>query len=253
MAFIGMAYPVIAKNTSGVFSDAFVCGKATQGSLTPTTYNVKFYGDDALAENATGTTDWAISLGLTTLPIGAMDVLFGHTVDAVNKTVTVASTDQANAVGVGFYATEMVDGVASYIAYWFPNVKFTESTDSFTTKGETVTFAGSTINGTAGVDASNVFKYTKTFTTIAAAEAWLNEKAGLEISSTESFTVSTGGTTAFTLSNEGLSVTNVTGTIGGATYTYDADDWSVSGTTLTYAGATATIADDEIEVTYSHY
>ena len=180
MPKIGMRYPIIAKNTAGVYSDAFKCGKAVQGSATPTTYNVKFYADDALAENATGVSDWQLSLEVSDLPITALTVLFGHQVS--DGVVGYDIDDQANYVGVGFYVAKMKDNVTSYDAYWYYKVKFTEPTDSFTTQGETVSFSGDSIQGTASVNDSRKFREMKNFATTAAAESWLNTKANYVIS-----------------------------------------------------------------------
>jgi phi13 family phage major tail protein len=182
MAFIGMLHPVVAKNTNGVYSDGFVCGKATQGSVTPTTYDVKFYGDDALAEQEAGVSDYAISLGLTTLPVKALNVMFGHTVNESTHEVTYATTDAANYTGVGFCVVRIENGVKSYDAHWFYKVEFTEPTDSYTTKGETVTFSGPTINGTAGPNGEKKFREMKTFDSESAATSWLDTQAGITVS-----------------------------------------------------------------------
>ena len=180
MPKIGMRYPIIAKNTGGAYSDAFVCGKAVQGSATPTTYNVKYYADDALAENATGVSDWALSLEVSDLPITALTVIYGHTV--TDGKVVYSVDDVPNYVGVGFYVARMKNGVTSYDAHWFYKVKFTEPTDSFTTQGETVTFNGDSISGTASVNDDRQFKATKNFSTPEEAEAWLNTQANYEVS-----------------------------------------------------------------------
>lgn len=180
MPKIGMRYPIIAKRGESGYTDAFRCGKAVQGSATPSTYDVKFYADDALAENATGISDWQISLDVSDLPAVAANVLFGHTVsegEIIRKT-----DDQSNYVGVGFYVPRMKDGATTYDAYWFYKVKFTEPTQSFTTKGETITFNGDSISGTASSDDSKRFNTSKTFATPEEAENWLNTQANYEVS-----------------------------------------------------------------------
>lgn len=180
MPKIGMRYPIIAKKGTSGYTDAFICGKAVQGSATPTTYDVKFYADDALAENATGISDWQISLDVSDLPSAAATVLFGHTVsdgEIIRKT-----DDQSNYVGVGFYVARMTNGAVSYDAFWFPKVKFTEPTLNAATQGETITFNADSISGTASADDSKTFNITKTFASTAAAENWLNTQANYAVS-----------------------------------------------------------------------
>ena len=161
MPKIGFRYPIIAKKGASGYTDAFICGKAVQGSATPTTYNVKFYADDALAENAAGVSDWAISLDVSDLPITALTVLYGHQVS--DGKVIYSVDDDPNDVGVGFYVVKQQNGVKSYVAEWFFKVKFTEPTESYTTQGETVTFNSDSINGTASVNEDRQFKIQKSF------------------------------------------------------------------------------------------
>ena len=180
MPKIGFRYPIIAKKGASGYTDAFVCGKAVQGSATPTAYNVKFYADDALAENATGVSDWAISLDVSDLPIKALEVLYGHQVS--DGKVIYSVDDTPNDVGTGFYVVKQQNGVKSYVAEWFFKVRFTEPTETYTTQGETVTFNSDSINGTASVNEDRQFKIQKSFDTPEAAEAWLNTQANYVVS-----------------------------------------------------------------------
>ena len=180
MPKVGFRYLVFAKKTANGYTDGFRGGKAVQGSATPNNFDVKFFGDDALAEEETGTSSYALSLEMGDLPLVALDVLFGHTVEGEN--VIYSADDKANEVGTGYYVTRVKGGVRYYDAYWYYNVKYTEPTESYTTKGETVTFNGDTIAGTASVNENRRFRERETFETDAAAEAWLNTKAGIVIS-----------------------------------------------------------------------
>ena len=90
--------------------------------------------------------------------------------------------DQSNYVGVGFFVPVQKSGVVSYDAYWFYKVKFTEPTQSFTTRGETITFNGDSLSGTASADDSGRFNISKNFDTVEAAKTWLNTQAGYEVS-----------------------------------------------------------------------
>lgn len=183
MAYYGLSKPVIAKRTANpagdTYSDGFLCGKAVGTSVTPNYSEASLYGDNELAEYAKEFSDADVSANVTTLPIEAVTTMFGHTYDESTKMVTYAAADKANAVGYGFYATESVNGVASYVACWLPNVKFTEAAESYSTKGSSIEFQTPTIEGKASADSKGAWKYKQTFTTEDAAIEWLKTKAGI--------------------------------------------------------------------------
>lgn len=181
MAYYGLSNPIIAKRTEDVggdtYSDGFQCGKAVETSVTPNYSEASLYGDNTLAEYAKEFSNADVSLGVTTLPAEAITVVFGHTKDTESGEITYGAGDAAATVGYGFYVTEVVNSVNSYVACWLPNVKFTEAAESYTTKGGSIEFQNPTLEGKASADSDGNWKYKKTFTTEAAAIAWLKEKA----------------------------------------------------------------------------
>lgn len=181
MAYYGLSKPIIAKRTADVSGDTytqgFQCGKAVGTSVTPNYSEAKLYGDNVLAEYAKEFTEADVTLEVTTLPAEAVTVIFGHTKDTESGEITYGANDNAATVGYGFYVTEAVNGVNSFVACWLPNVKFTEAAESYTTKGDSIEFKTPSLEGKASADSDGNWKYKKTFTDEAAALAWLKEKA----------------------------------------------------------------------------
>lgn len=184
MAYYGLSYPIIAKLDvkNGTYSDGFKCGKAVSSDVTPNYNESSLFGDDELAEYVKDFKDADVTLGTTEIPIEAASVMFGHTVNKESSTITYGTQDASNYVGYGFYASEMVDGVTKYTACWLPKVKFADSAETYTTKGESIELKTPTISGKATADLKHNWKYKQTFDSIDKTIAWLMEKAGLPVS-----------------------------------------------------------------------
>jgi len=176
MAKIGLKYPVYKDSTGGG-----VIAKAIQADVAITMSNVPLYADDAIAEKDMSFQSGTLTLGIDDLAAGILTKLLGH--KKVGATDEIASTvdDVSPFVGVGFYGVKMVNGVKAYRALWFPKVQFEEPADSMTTKGETIAFGTDSIVGTIMPDSTGAWKLEQTFTTEAAAIAYLNGKAGIVV------------------------------------------------------------------------
>lgn len=184
MAYFGLSKPYIAKLNveAGMYSDGFRCGEAVGTEVTPN-YNEAFlHGDNRLVEYVKEFKDADVTVTVTTLPIKAAETMFGHTVDEEKKSITYNVNDAANYVGYGFCVQEMKDGIVTYPAVWMPKVKFADSAESLTTKGESITFGTPSISGKAAADAQGNWRYKQTFATEAEADAWLQEKANIKAS-----------------------------------------------------------------------
>ena len=175
MAYFGLRYPLIAKynRTTGVYSGGFVCGKAVSLEITPNYSEGSLYGDDEQAEYEKSFTNANVTLGTTTLPVEAADTVFGHTVDSQTNEVTKKTTDEANYVGVGTVIDEVVDGVKKYFAYIITCAQFSEGAESFTTKGDSITFSNPSIAGLAIGDKDSVWQTKKPFDDAASALAYI--------------------------------------------------------------------------------
>lgn len=184
MAYFGLRYPVIAKynRSTGVYSDGFVCGKAVSIEVTPNYSEGSLYGDDEQAEYEKSFTNANVTLGTTTLPIIAASTVFGHTVDNATQTVTKKTTDAANYVGVGVVVDEVVDGIKKYYAYILTCAQFSESAESFTTKGDSITFSNPTIDGLAIGDKQSAWQIKQPFDTAADALNYIKTTFNMAIS-----------------------------------------------------------------------
>lgn len=181
MANYGLRYPVIAQydRSTGTYSNGFRCGKAVNVSTTVNYVSGSISGDDEVAEQESAFNNVQLTLGTTTLPRAAETVMFGHTVDSETGRVTKAGTDVSNYVGVGVTGVEVVDGVTSYVAKIWTCVKFVEPNDSMQTKGDSITFSNPSVVGTGITDHDGNWQVTESFTTAAAALAYINEFLGI--------------------------------------------------------------------------
>lgn len=181
MAYIGLAKPTIAKRSDeGTYSDAFRCGKAIETSITPQYAEGSLFGDNTKAEYDKEFKYADVSLNTTTLPIQAHEIMFGHTVGSdTEKTITFKDNDESGFVGYGFYVAEKVNGKKSYTASWLPMCKFSEGADTYKTKGDSIEYQTPTISGQAQSTDEGIWKEVKVFETEAAAQQWIDEKAGI--------------------------------------------------------------------------
>lgn len=79
-------------------------------------------------------------------------------------------------MGFGFISVEKVNGVRSFVAAFLPKVKFTEPSDDYETKGESITYKTPSITGKATADDDGVWKETDVFATEAEAVSWITGK-----------------------------------------------------------------------------
>ena len=143
-------------------------------------YNsAELYADDVLAE-----CDYSFKKGTLAITVANDDdknqaELMGNTIteDEVVKTVG----DTAPEFGYGHIVTKMVNGVKKFKVEFFPRVKWTKITTDAKTRGESVEFGTTSIEGTVypldadfnGMTAGTWEKH-KTFATEAEAETYLD-------------------------------------------------------------------------------
>ncbi len=181
MAYLGMQYPIIAQydKSAGTYSNGFTCGEAVKVNVTPNYVEGSLYGDNKQVEYEKNFKNANVSLGVTTLPIEAASVMFGHTVDTTDNAITYAASDEANYVGVGFVTDKTDNGTKTYEANILYCVKFSEAAVDYQTKGESITFSTPTVEGLAIADASDNWKMVQEFSTAAAALAFINTAFGI--------------------------------------------------------------------------
>ena len=144
-------------------------------------YNsAELYADDVLAE-----CDYSFKKGTLAITVANDDdekdaELMGNTIEEGEVTKKVGDT--APEFGYGHIVTKMVNGVRKYKVEFFPRVKWTKISSDAKTRGESVEFGTTSIEGTVfpldadfnGMDAGTWEKH-KTFAAEAEAEAYLDE------------------------------------------------------------------------------
>ena len=155
--------------------------KVIDEKFAPEYNSAELYANDGLAE-----CDYSFKKGTLSLTIADDDdtliaELLGNTKDTDGE-VTSSIDDVAPEFGYGHIIPKMVNGVKKFKVEFFPRVKFTKVTSDNKTRGESVEFSTTTIEGTVyplesainGLTAGTWEKH-QTFTTITEAEAYLNE------------------------------------------------------------------------------
>jgi len=173
MAKIGLKYPVY----KGPINKG-VIGKAIQADIAIQVNEVYLYGDDAIVESDKSFQSGKITLGVDDLSDTIQVEFLGHTV-AESGEITAKGTDNNPYVGIGFYGIKKVNNVQRFRAIWLPKVQFAEPSDTNSTKGQNISFATPTLEGTIIVGTDGTWKQEQTFTTEMAAKAYLEDKAGI--------------------------------------------------------------------------
>jgi hypothetical protein len=184
MAYFGLRNPVIAKynRSTGVYSNGFICGKAVSLEVNPNYSEGSLYGDDEQAEYEKAFINANVTLGTTTLPLAAAEVVFGHTVDSETNEVIKKTTDESEYVGVGVVIDEVVDGVKKYFALIITCAQFSEGAESFQTKGESITFGNPSIAGLAIGDINSQWQIKKPYDTATEALNFIKTTFGMSVS-----------------------------------------------------------------------
>ena len=174
-----------ASNGSPSYDGAKTLGKAVSANTSITNNSAMLYADDALAESDTSFQSGTITLGVDEDGDTVFADLLGHTI--TEGVVVKKSTDVAPFVAVGRIITKMVSGVLFYKAEVLFKVKFAEPSQDNTTKGESIEFGTSEIEGTIATLADGRWCTSQTFTTKANALAFIQGimASGVEYTYTE--------------------------------------------------------------------
>lgn len=180
MAYVGLRKPIIAKILeSGEYDEPFACGKAIGLDVNPNYAEGSLNADDKQAEYDKEFTYAEVTLNTSTLPIAAHEKMFGHTVDTAKKNVKFNVDDQANYVGMAWVSVEKVDGVRNFIGNFLKKAKFTEPSESYSTKGDSIEYKTPSISGRAlGLDDGS-WKETEVCSSEADALKWINTMFGV--------------------------------------------------------------------------
>ena len=171
----GNAYEELKENKVPVFE------KVVDEKFAPEYNSAELYANDGLAE-----TDYSFKKGTLSLTVADDDdtlcaTILGNTVNAGGGEVTSNIEDTAPEFGYGHIIPKMVGGVKKYKVEFFPRVKFTKVTSDNKTRGESVEFSTTAIEGTVmpleialnGLKVGDWEKH-QTFATLEEAETYLD-------------------------------------------------------------------------------
>lgn len=187
MAKIGLnnfRYGLLTEASDGTptYGGAKKPAKAISCSVDVTNNEAKLYADDALAESDTSFQGGTVTMGIDNEDQATMAELLGHSVSEGEMIRN--AEDVAPYVGLGRVIVKMVNGAYQYKVEFLSKVKFSEPSQEDATKGESLEFSTSELEGTIATLADGTWSKTKTFNTKQEAIAYLNGLLGGEASDT---------------------------------------------------------------------
>lgn len=178
MAKIGLnnfRYSVLTEASDGTptYNGAKTPAKAISCTVDISNNEATLYADDAIAEADTSFQGGSVTIGIDDEDQTTMAALLGHTVDEQTGEMVRNANDIAPYVGFGRVITKMVGGAYKYKVEFLYKVKFAEPSQEDNTKGESLEFATSEMEGTVATLANGNWSVTKTFDTKAEAITFL--------------------------------------------------------------------------------
>ena len=171
----GSSYEALKDNKVPMFE------KVIDEKFAPEYNSAELYANDGLAE-----TDYSFKKGTLSLTVADDDdtlcaTILGNTVKTDGGEVTSNIGDTAPEFGYGHIIPKVVGGVKKYKVEFFPRVKFTKVTSDNKTRGESVEFSTTAIEGTVmpletelnGLKIGDWEKH-QTFATLQEAETYLD-------------------------------------------------------------------------------
>lgn len=219
---------------SATYGVAVKPAKAISCNVSISNNEAKLYADDGLAESDTSFQSGTVTLGIDDEDDIVLATLLGHQIESGEMVRN--SSDVAPYVGLGRVITKMVGGVYKYKVEFLKKVKFAEPSQENNTKGESLEFGTSELEGQVAALANGEWSVAKTFNTKAEAQAYL-----------ESFFGSATPATVTYNANGGSNAPAAVSTYVGATITVDDGSGLTPPTDETFIGwdtsASATIPD----------
>lgn len=179
MAYVGLRKPIVAKMTGEkTYDEPFAFGKAVGLQVTPNYAEGSLNADDEQAEYDKEFNYAEVVLNTSTIPIAAHEKMFGHKVNKEMNGVTFNKDDQANYVGLGWISVEKVNGKRSFIGNVLYKIKFSEPSEDYATKADTIEYKTPSITGRALPAGDGDWKDTQSFNSVQEALNWVYEKLG---------------------------------------------------------------------------
>jgi phi13 family phage major tail protein len=176
MAKIGLnnfLYAILteAQDGTATYGTAKKPAKAISCNVSITNNDAKLYADDVLAESDTSFQSGTVTMGFDDDDDATMAELLGHTI--TDGEMVRNANDTAPYIGFGRIITKMVGGAYKYKVEFICKAKMGEPSQENNTKGETLEFATSELEGTIATLANGDWSKTQTFDTRAEAETYL--------------------------------------------------------------------------------
>jgi phi13 family phage major tail protein len=165
-----------ASDGTATYGTATKPAKAISCSVSISNNEAKLYADDGLAESDTSFQSGTVTLGIDDEDLETMATLLGHQITDGNMVRN--ANDTAPYVGLGRVITKMVGGVYKYKVEFLNKVKFSEPSQEDNTKGESLEFGTSEIEGTVSTLANGDWSIAQTFDTMQEAQTYLNSLFG---------------------------------------------------------------------------
>ena len=175
MAYIGLAYPLIARKRDGPeYLDGVLAGKAIEAEITPNYINSSEYTDvnDLGQKKEFAYAD--VKLTTSDLQENARTLILGESAGVSGD------RDEAETIGLGLAKMRIVDDQVTFEAIWLHQVKMWEASGTSSTRGENLAFQTPTLEGYAEPDENGEWRTTKQFATKNEAISWLKAKAGMK-------------------------------------------------------------------------
>ena len=153
-------------------------GKAVSCSVSISNNSGSLYADDAIAESDTSFQSGTVTLTIDDEDLEVMAKLLGHTYNSTDKSILRKTTDVAPYVGLGRVITKIIGGTYKYKVEFLYKVKFAEPSQEDNTKGESIEFGTTQLEGTLATLASGEWSKGQTFDTEAAAITFLEGMFG---------------------------------------------------------------------------
>lgn len=162
------------------YSEGFKVGEGIATSIIPQYAEGSVYGDNRVVKHKKKFKNATVTLGVTTVPVQAEEVMFGRKVSEDGSIIS-NSKDQSKYIGLGFFANEEAadSNSISYVAVWLYKAKLEDPGDEFETEGENITFKTPSLSGIVNTLENGNWRKKKKFESEEDAVAWIKTMAGI--------------------------------------------------------------------------
>lgn len=176
MAKIGLQnflYGILTEASDGTatYGAGIKPGKAISCNVSISNNDAKLYADDGLAEADTTFQSGTVTLEVDNADLTTQSTLLGHKISG--EEMVRKATDTAPYVALGRIVTKLVGGSYQYKVEFLSKVKFAEPSQEDTTKGESVEFGTTTLEGIVSTLADGTWSKAQTFETLTEAKTYL--------------------------------------------------------------------------------